>query len=242
RAAVLMESFAGVISTATPYVGALIDALITSAEVFAVAGAAAAAFFGPAMISSIATFTTAIGVGAVGAVKALTAAMLANPIGAIAAALVAAGYAAYKFRDQISEAIGVDVVRIAQNAANTVINSFVAAYEDIKFVWNNFGDMMGAAVVGGVNVAIRAINGLIQGALSGIDAIIDSVNKIPGVDIGRIGDSAKIDLLDNEYANRLIDAVPERNRKIAEIMSTDRFAGIGGSEIGAGGGVGGGDV
>src|SRR5699024_12218335 len=132
----------------------------------------------------------------VGAVKALTAAMLANPIGAIAAALVAAGYAAYKFRAQINEAIGIDVVRIAKNAANTFINSFVAAYEDIKFVWNNFGDMMGGAVVGGINVAIRAINGLIEGALSGINSLIDAVNKIPGVHIGRIVDSAKIDLLD----------------------------------------------
>lgn len=224
RVGVLMESFAGVISTATPYVGALIDALATAAEVFAVAGAAAAAFFGPAMLSSIASFTTAVGVGAVGAVKALTAAMLANPIGAIAAALVAAGYAAYKFRDQINEAIGIDVIKIAKTAANTVMNSFVAAYEDIKFVWSNFGDMMGGAVVGGINVAIRAINALITGALSGINSLVDAVNKIPGVDIGKIGDSAKIELLDNEYSKRLVDAVKERNAKIAEIMSTDRFA------------------
>lgn len=231
RVGVLMESFAGVISTATPYVGALIDALATAAEVFAVAGAAAAAFFGPAMLSSVAAFTTAVGTGAVGAVRALTAAMLANPIGAIAAALVAAGYAAYKFRDQINQAIGIDVVRIAKNAANTVLNSFVAAYEDIKFVWSNFGDMMGAAVVGGINVAIRAINRLVDGALSGINSLVDAVNKIPGVDIGKIGDSAKIELLDNEYSKRLVDAVKERNAKIAEIMSTDRFASASGGMV-----------
>lgn len=224
RAAVLMESFAGIISTATPYVGVLIDALATTAEVLAVAGAAAAAFFGPAILAGIAKFTVAVGVGAVGAVKALTAAMIANPIGAIAAALVAAGYAAYKFRDQINKAIGIDVVKIAKNAANTVLNSFVAAYEDIKFVWNNFGDMMGAAVVGGINIAIGAINSLIDGALSGINSLVEAANKIPGVKIGKIGGSAKIDLLDNDYLDRLDDAVKERNAKIAEIMSTDRFA------------------
>ena len=243
RAGGLMESFAGVIATATPYIGALIDAASTLAEVFAVAGAAAAAFFGPAILAGIAKFTTSIAVGAVGAVKALTAAMAANPIGAIAAALVAAGYAAYKFRDQINEAIGVDVVKVAKTAANTVINSFVAAYEDIKFVWNNFGDMMGAAVVGGINVAIRAINALITGALSGINSLIDAVNKIPGVDIGKIGDSAKIDLMNNEYSSRLVDAVKERNAKIAEIMSTDRFAGSGETApTGGGGSDGGGSI
>src|SRR5699024_11727697 len=79
-----------------------------------------------------------------------------------------------------------------------------------------------------------AINRLIEGALSGINSLIDAVNKIPGVDIRRIGDSAKIDLLDNEYASRLIDAVTERNRRIAEIMSTDRFAGAGTDEPGTG--------
>src|SRR5699024_3447555 len=168
----------------------------------------------------------------VGAVKALTAAMLANPIGAIAAALVAAGYAAYKFRAQINEAIGIDVVRIAKNAANTFINSFVAAYEDIKFVWNNFGDMMGGAVVGGINVAIRAINALITGALSGINSLAQSISKIiPGVEFGKIGDSAKIELLNNEYSGRLVSAVKERNAKIAAIMSTDRFAGAEGGMV-----------
>src|SRR5690606_4209365 len=92
------------------------------------------------------------------------------------------------------------------------------------------------AFVGGVNVAISAINRLIEGALSGINSLVDAVNNIPGVDIGKIGDSAKIELLDNEYSARLIDAVKERNRKIAEIMSTDRFAGTGADEPALSGG------
>src|SRR5690625_1814993 len=220
----LVESAAQALARLTPYISRIVTLFGHVAEAAGVAGLALAGLYAPAVLAGIAKLTVAIGVGAVGAVKALTAAMLANPIGAIAAALVAAGYAAYKFRDQISEAIGIDVARIAKNAANTVINSFVAAYEDIKFVWNNFGDMMGGAVVGGINVAIRAINALITGALSGINALIDAINKIPGVNIGKIGDSAKIDLLNNEYASRLVDAVKERNAKIAEIMSTDRFA------------------
>src|SRR5690625_297676 len=221
----------------TPHISKIIDYFKQAAEAIGVATLALAGFYAPAVLAGLGSvtggvlaFATAVRVQAVGAMRALTAAVIANPIGALIAALVAAGYAAYKFRDRIKDAIGVDVVDIAKTAANTVISSFVAAYEDIKFVWNNFGDMMGAAVVGGINVAIRAINGLIEGALSGINSLIDAVNKIPGVDIGRIGDSAKIDLLDNEYASRLIDAVTERNRKIAEIMSTDRFAGAGAGE------------
>src|SRR5690625_2847009 len=230
----LVESVAQALARLTPYISRIVTLFGHVAEAVGVAGLALAGLYAPAVLAGISKLTVAIGVGAVGAVRALTAAMVANPIGAITAALVAAGYAAYKFRDQINEAIGIDVVRIAKNAANTVVNSFVAAYEDIKFVWSNFGDMMGGAVVGGINVAIRAINKLITGALSGINSLIDAVNKIPGVDIGRIGDRAKIDLLDNEYASRLIDAVTERNRKIAEIMSTDRFAGAGAGKLDTG--------
>jgi len=231
------EGAARGIAKITPHISKIIDYFKQAAEAIGVATLALAGFYAPAVLAGLGSvtggvlaFATAVRVQAVGAMRALTAAVIANPIGALIAALVAAGYAAYKFRDRIKDAIGVDVVDIAKTAANTVISSFVAAYEDIKFVWNNFGDMMGAAVVGGINVAIRAINGLIEGALSGINSLIDAVNKIPGVDIGRIGDSAKIDLLDNEYASRLIDAVTERNRKIAEIMSTDRFAGAGAGE------------
>src|SRR5690625_3878898 len=235
------EGAARGIAKITPHISKIIDYFKQAAEAIGVATLALAGFYAPAVLAGLSSvtggvlaFATAVRVQAVGAMRALTAAVIANPIGALIAALVAAGYAAYKFRDRIKDAIGVDVVDIAKTAANTVISSFVAAYEDIKFVWNNFGDMMGAAVVGGINVAIRAINGLIEGALSGINSLIDAVNKIPGVDIGRIGDSAKIDLLDNEYASRLIDAVTERNRKIAEIMSTDRFAGSGAGEPGTG--------
>lgn len=218
------EKVAAAVMRLTPYVAPVIEAFMKLAEAAGVALVGIAAFYAPAVLAGIGAFTTAVGVGAVGAVRALTAAIAANPIGAILTALVLAGYAAYKFRDQIQQAIGDDATRIIKNAANIFINSFVVAYEDIKFVWNNFGNMMGASVVGGVNLAITAINKLIEGSLSGINSMIAAINNIPGVDIGKIGDGAKIELLDNQFADRLITAVKERNQRIAAIMSTDRFA------------------
>src|SRR5699024_2321900 len=97
KAADMAEAVARGVAMIAPSVGRMVDGLIRVAEYAGVAVAGIAALYAPAAISGIATFTTAVGVGAVGAVKSLTAAMLANPIGAIAAALVAAGYAAYKF-------------------------------------------------------------------------------------------------------------------------------------------------
>ncbi|MBU4609128.1 tape measure protein [Achromobacter sp. GG226] len=187
-----------------------------------IAVAAVAGFAAPALIGGVGLLSAALATGLVGAIKAVTAAMLANPIGALVGILAAAGYAAYKFRDTIQEAIGVDVVDIAKRAANYVIGSFVAAYEDIKFVWNNFGDMMGAAVVGGVNLAIRAINGLLDAAFSGVNSLVAAIRNIPGLgDIGDIGQGLRLSELANPANDRLAGAVRERNKAIEQALSQD---------------------
>src|SRR5690606_35790831 len=201
----------------------LIDLLPTIAEYAAVAGGALALMVAPALIAAVQSLIVAIGVGLVGAVRALTVAIAANPLGALAVAIMAAVSAAYHFRDEIQKAIGVDVVAIVKDAANIVINSFRAAFEDIKFVWNNFGNIMGAAVIGGVNIAIRAINGLIQKASEGIDWLISKLNSIPmlGLEIGTIGSANVLSELDNPYAGALSNALGDHNAKIQEIMSSD---------------------
>lgn len=205
----------------------LAKAAISSVAQYAdIAVAALAGFFAPALIGGIAMLTGALAVGLVGAIKAVTAAMLANPIGLITAALVAAGYAAYKFRDDIKQAIGVDVVDVAKTAANYVIGSFIAAYEDIKFVWNNFGDMMGAAVVGGVNMAIRAINGLIQAAVSGLNSLTGAINKVlPGSGIGTIGVQG-ISEISNEFSSKLDGQLADHRKNINEILSKDYIGSV----------------
>ncbi len=95
--------------------------------------------------------------------------------------------AAYYFRDEIEKAIGVDVVDVAKRAANFVIGSFRAAYRDVEFIWSNFGDMMGAAVIGGLNAAGRGISAVIETIAESIDKLIDKLNEIPGVNLPKIG-------------------------------------------------------
>lgn len=190
------------------------------AEAAATAGVALAIAFGPAIIASVQALVVAIGTGMVTAFHALTAAMAANPLGAFAIAVLAAVSAAYYFRDEIQKAIGVDVVGIAKTAANLVIGSFVAAYEDIKFVWGNFGNIMGAAFIGAVNIAIAAINRLVTSAKIALNDIIETVNMIPMVDIGKFDiTNDPIGLMRNPYASRLGDAVGERNAAVNSAMT-----------------------
>lgn len=198
------------------------------ARVAAVAGVALLTAFAPSILAAMASGFVALGTAAIAAISAITAAIAANPIGALAVALTTAVTAAYLFRDEIKQAIGVDVIGIVKTAANYIIGSFVAAYEDIKFVWGNFGNIMGAAVIGGVNIAIKALNSLAASAKVVMNDLIGAMNMIPGVNIGTFDVSSDaIGQIDNPYAKRLEGAVSERNAAIQSALSRDYIGELG---------------
>lgn len=204
------------------------DNISVIARVAAVAGVALLTAFAPALLASMASGFVALGTAGVAAISAITAAIAANPIGAIAVALTTAVTAAYLFRDEIQQAIGVDVIGIVKTAANYIIGSFVAAYEDVKFVWGNFGNIMGAAVIGGVNIAIQALNSLAASAKVVMNDLIGAMNMIPGVNIGTFDVSSDaIGQLDNPYAKRLEGAVADRNAAIQSALSRDYIGELG---------------
>lgn len=203
------QGFTIAFRTAASVVATLGDMLPVIAVGMAVA-------FGPAVLSAIAFGFGYIGAAGVAAIRAITVAMAANPIGALAIGISIAITAIYHFRDAISEALGVDVVQIAKDSANLVIGSFVAAFENIKFVWNNFGTVLGAAAIGAVNAAIRAINGLIDAAIEGINWLIDAANEVPGVNIGRVS-GGLIPEMDNPYAG----AIQGHLNNLRDILSQD---------------------
>jgi hypothetical protein len=208
----------------------LVDHIDTIGVAAATAGTLMAIAFGPAVLAAIASGFVAMGAAGVTAINAITLAIAANPFGAIAVGITVAITAIYIFRDEIQKAIGVDVVQIAKNAANMLIGSFFAAYEDIKFVWSNFGNIMGAAVIGGVNIAIGAINTLVNGAKRSINDVINLANMIPGVDIGTLDVSGSaISSIGNQYAEALGGAIGERNQAVQDAMSFDYIGAIGNS-------------
>lgn len=230
----IVESMGGgtMLAAAIDRVTAAIDYLTanlsTIGEYAAVAGGALALAFAPAAFSAMISSFVMLGNAGVAAMTAITAAVMRNPFGALAVALVATVTAIYHFRDEIQKAIGIDVVGIVKDAANMVIGSFVAAFEDIKFVWNNFGNILGAAVVAGVNIAIGAINSLVTSAKVAVNDVISVFNRIPGFDIGTFDISSDpLSSLDNPYAKRLTGAIAERNAAVAAAMATDYIGAIG---------------
>lgn len=201
-------------------IGSAIGAVTKYADVALVA---LTGFATPMLIGGVVALASALATGLVGAIKMVTAAMMANPIGLLVAALALAGYAAYQFRDEIEEAIGIDVVQTAKDAANMLIGSFMAAYEAISFTWANLGDIIGGAAYGAVNMAISAINTLIKSSLAGMNLLIDGINKIPGVKIPNI--AIAIPELKNAYAQRL-KAAAAGNKSIAKAFTKDYVGAI----------------
>lgn len=150
---------------ALPALVAFTDALVQLSQhtgdivpYLAVASAALAGLVAPALIASIGAVSSAIGVGMVAAVRALTAAMMANPLGLLIAGIAAAVTAAFVFRDQIKQAVGIDFVGVVADATNKVIGAFVGGFEAIKATWSLLPSAIGDLVY---QAAESTINGVI---------------------------------------------------------------------------------
>jgi tape measure domain-containing protein len=156
----------------------------TVAAVAGIAVAALAGFYAPAMIGGLWSLSAALVTGVAGGIKAITLAMLANPLGLLIGGLAAAVTAAFMFRDEIKQAIGVDVVEVVKGTANTVIGAFVGAYDAVVASWSMLpsalGDLVYSAAesaVNGVIYLIREVQANINGFLTDVDGILAKLNS-----------------------------------------------------------------
>lgn len=169
------------------------DNFATLAQILPIVGAGMVAAFGPGI-------ATMIGSVLVGAVLALNKAIMANPIGFIATAIVMAITAIWQFRDAIKDAIGVDVTGIFKGVGNFIIQTFLIAFEQIKWLWSTLPNIMGSATVGAVNLVIDGLNTLIGASIQGINSLINAIPEqlrfgIVGID----PDFGKIERMTDGY-------------------------------------------
>ncbi|MEX1181031.1 MAG: tape measure protein, partial [Cucumibacter sp.] len=202
---------------------AVAGSLGTLAKVVALAGVGLLTYFAPAILSGIAVGLGYIGAAGVAAFRAIGVAIAANPLGALILAVNLVLTALFLFRDKIAEVFGHDLAGYVIRFGDFLINSFEAAFEDAKFIWANLPDVLGAAMIGAANAVIRGINGMVQGAAQGIDWLIEKINKIPGVNVGKIGAVSPLGEMDNPFAGQLAGALAEHAAAIDSIMSQDRL-------------------
>ena len=198
-------------------------AMSTIGPYAAVATAALAGFYAPSILAGIASTTAAIGVGLVGAIKAVTVAMMANPLGLLIAGVAAAAVAIFAFRDDIKQVFGVDFVKTIKEAVDWSIGTMVKGAKIITVAWENIGDIVGNAVVGAVNFAIRKLADLGNVAIDVINKIIKGINLLEGYT------GKKIDLIKPfepaQFVNSYAGGAAEAGKKIAAIMAEETGTG-----------------
>lgn len=226
-----MVDWAGLAASA---LNGLADVLQAVAPYAVAAAAGLALVYAPALIGGIATATSALWgmTTAVGSLAAAIYSIVGLPA-LVVVGLVALAAAAVAFRDELTNIFGVDIVGAAKQGANLVIGSFVAAFEDLKLVWNQFPNIIGAAAVGAANAAISAIEKMINAATGMLNTLIQSVNgalsNLPGgFQIGEIG-SVSFGQIENTYAAGLSEGVAARNAAVAAALSHDYIGQIGGA-------------
>lgn len=139
-----------------PAFGLLSENVENITSVAGVAVAALAGFYAPAVIAGLWSLSTALVTGVAGGIRAITLAMMANPIGLLIGGLAAAVTAAFMFRDKIKQVIGVDVIEVFKTGANTIIGAMVGAVEATKTAWEVLPDFMSG-------VGARAWNAFLSG-------------------------------------------------------------------------------
>jgi hypothetical protein len=99
----------------------------------------------------------------------------------------------------------------------------VGTYRAVKDVWTQFPAAFGDIFYSGVNLAINAINGLVQKGLSLLNSFVDEANKLPFVNIAHAA-VAPIEALRNQYAGAAGKMISDVRGEIAKATSEAKSA------------------
>lgn len=201
------------------------NTITATLKVFAAVGAGAAMLAVPSIIAGIGSAATA----AAGGVTALTAAIVANPIGLAAAGITAATAALYLFRDE-TVTIGDTTASVSDFIAATwdetagqLIDAVMPFFDNfsvslsaitglaesdsqkIAAFFESAAGIIGAAIKGAINGALNAFPALVAGAAAAAKAVGDSFQAVMRADfsgaIDAIASGAKSTI--DAYTSRL---------------------------------------
>ncbi|MGE8143042.1 hypothetical protein ACQKOE_13790 [Novosphingobium sp. NPDC080210] len=104
-----------------------------------------------------------------------------------------------------------NILNFGKLAAATIYGSFFGAYRGITAVWDKLPSVLGEAAIGAANLAISAVEGLINRSIDALNSLISFANplmaaaKMAGINVGAIG-KVSLARLNNPYAGSGADA------------------------------------
>lgn len=162
-------------SILVPILKTVADQMENVFKVIKIVGAGLLVAFAPAIFSQIAAGFTLIGTTAVAAMRLITAAIAANPLGALLVGITLVITAIYQFRDRLKEIFGVDVPAIINEVAAAMYGGFKGAYDTIIEKWRDFPAALG-------DLVIQAAQGVINTVTNMVNSVLDLLNSLPGID------------------------------------------------------------
>lgn len=117
-------------ATAAPIFSGIASVLVTVVENSKLAVIALAGFYAPAMIGGLVTLSKTLVTGVAGGIKAVTAALAANPIGIAIAAVAVAGYALYSAFSEAKS--GADALRNTLNDMQSPLSETVDKFNKLS--------------------------------------------------------------------------------------------------------------
>ena len=165
------------------------------------------------------------------AVAAVTVSLVAlasriRPVeGEIASLRDYAGAAWDAITDRAERAFGKTFAQIARWALEKIaatVQVFALGYAQISTTFQALPNVIAEATIGAVNSVIGGVERMINAAVSGLNSVIDLANRIPGIDIGKVGE---VDLgrVANAYAGATQDLTKQLQANKADIMGRDYF-------------------
>lgn len=140
-----------------------------------------ALIYAPAILSGLAS--AAVGIATLGKTALIAGAKMAaawliglGPIGWIIAGIGAVLALMYIFRDALSNLLGVDVMSNIKTGVNKIIGFFVGAFNGIKAAWSALPSAIGDLIYQAANKVLGAVESMIM-------AVVERINKLPGVNI-----------------------------------------------------------
>lgn len=195
----------------------------TIARAAAVVGTAVLTAMGPVIWSTMTTAAVAFGGAAVGAIRAVGLAVASNPIGFLVTALAAAVSAVFLFRDEIAQAIGVDVAGVIIDVANKLIGSFKGSFESVAAIWSALPAVLGDVTISTANAVIDGLEFMINAAIGLMNDMFAGVReamKMVGIEIGTIG-NVDFTGISNKWEGAVRTLGSDIQRTMSEAMSGD---------------------
>lgn len=171
-----MDQATGMSEALSAAIMLLANNIDTIARVAAIAGIALLTAFAPTILAAIASGFVAIGTAGVAAMTAITVAIAANPLGALAVAIATIITAVYLFRDEISQVFGVDIVGTVEGVANRIIGTMVGAYQAVIATWQLWPAALGDFGYQAAQLFLDSVVWMAREAISIINGLVASIN------------------------------------------------------------------